>query len=164
MYRKAVLIVCLVLAMVVGLALGDAYAGGHGKGKSDLASKLCRKAHLAVKNADELGLSDEQVDKIKDLKLATKKDVIKKKADIELIILDIKSMMCDDTINLDEINKLIDKKYEIKKAKAKSLVGSYAAFKNILSEEQQDKLKELCEEQSCKKSCETCPEKQCKTQ
>jgi len=54
---------------------------------------------------------------------------------------DIKSKLGEDTIDTKSINKLIDQKYEMKKAKAKSLVEAYAAFQNILSDDQKKKLK-----------------------
>ena len=88
-------------------------------------------------------ISDEQVKKIKGLKVSTKKDLIRKKADIDIVALDIKSALWEDEVDLATVNALIDRKYDLKKEKAKSLVAAYAALKGILTEEQRDKLKTL---------------------
>ena len=117
--------------------------------KKDFGGKVFHKAHFLLKSKEELGLSDKQVKKIKDLKLEAKKDLITKKAEIEVLALDIKAKMHEEKIDTKAINKLIDKKYELKKAKSKSLVGAYAALKNVLTKEQKKKLKGLYKK--CKK-------------
>lgn len=142
MLKRVIAVVCL---MCFGLLTSQAYAE-HGRmkgGYGDMEEKVCRKAGWIIKNQEELGLSDEQVGKINDLNLATKKDMIKKKAEIEILSLDIKAGLREDEIDIAGLNALIDKKYEIKKEKTKSLVSAYAALKGILTEEQQKKIKEL---------------------
>jgi Spy/CpxP family protein refolding chaperone len=57
--------------------------------------------------------------------------------------IDIKAKLWEDTIDKKGINKLIDKKYEIKKEKAKALVDTYAQFNNILTEEQKKTLETI---------------------
>lgn len=105
--------------------------------------KISHQAHFMLINKDELGLSNEQAKKIKELKLKAKKDSIKAEAEIEMIALDIKAKMWEETVDVTAINKLIDQKYEFKKAKAKSLVAVYAELKGILTDEQKEKLKGL---------------------
>ena len=46
-------------------------------------------------------------------------------------------------INKKETDKLIDQKYELKKAKAKALIDVYAELKTILSDKQKNKLKKI---------------------
>ena len=75
--------------------------------------------------------------------------MIRKKAEIDIVALDIKAAMRDEQINTGAIDKLIDRKYDLKKAKAKSLVGAYAAVNGILTDEQKSKLKSLWKK--CKK-------------
>jgi len=139
-------LVIAVLFVCVALLATHVYAEGHGKMKDghwDLEGKFCKKAMLIVKNQEELGLSDEEVKKIKDLKITTKKDLIMKKAEIEVLGLDIKAALWEDTIDLGSVNTLIDKKYELKKQKTKSIVAAYVALKGMLTKEQQGKLKSL---------------------
>jgi Spy/CpxP family protein refolding chaperone len=139
-------VVMMVLVCFVLLA-GYGYAFEHGKGKGGhggFEEQFCHKAMLIIKNQEELGLTDEQVKKIKDLKVSTKKDLIRKNAEIDILALDIKAAMWEDVIDTNAVNALIDKKYELKKENAKSLVAAYVALKTILTEEQQKKLKAIC--------------------
>ena len=141
MKRIAVLIVILSCFLVT-----SSYADSckesrhHGYG---LDNKFFKKIHLALKNNEELGLSDEQYEKLKTLKMNTKKDLIKRKAEIDIIGVDIKGKLWEDPIDKESINKLIDKKYELKKAKAKALVEAYATFQTILTDDQKKKLEEI---------------------
>ena len=141
MKRIAVLIVILSCFLVTS-SYADSYKKSrhHGYG---LDKKFFKKVRLALKNQEELGLSDEQCEKLKALKMNTKKDLIKRKAEIDIIEVDIKGNLYEDPIDKKSINKLIDKKYELKKAKAKALVEVYAAFQNIFTDDQKKKLKEI---------------------
>lgn len=136
----------LLVLVCLSLLVPSVYAE-HGKMKSghgDFSQKFYKKAMMIIKNQEELGLSDEQVEKIKDLKISTKKDLIRKKAEIDILALDIKASMWEDTIDLDAVNALIDKKYEIKKEKAKALVAACAVLKSTLTADQKKKMKSLC--------------------
>lgn len=114
--------------------------GGHG----NMEGKFYKKAMLMIANQEELGLSDAEVKKIKELKVAIKKDLITKKAEIDLIAIDIKAAMWEDMVEIDSVNTLIDRKYELKKQKAKSLVAACVALKGMLTKEQIKLLKGLC--------------------
>jgi hypothetical protein len=92
-------------------------------------------------------VSDEQLDKIKKLKVVLKKDLIRKKADIKVIKVDIRSLLYEDEVDVDVINRLIDQKYEIKKSKFKMVVESYAKLKKALTKEQMDNLKQKVRDQ-----------------
>jgi Spy/CpxP family protein refolding chaperone len=110
--------------------------------------KIMCKFHLVISNHDKLNLSDEQTAKIKGLKINTKKDLIKRNAEIDLISVDMKSKLWEDVIDKEDINKLIDQKYELKKAKTKVLINAYAELKNILTDEQRKKLKDIIHRKS----------------
>ena len=148
--RLIVLMLVACFALSTGLVYAVGYGdskGTHEKGNKDggFEDKIHNKAMLILKNKEELGLSDEQVKQIKDLKYSSKKDLIKKKADIEVAALDIQQAMCADEADLGATNALIDKKYDLKKAKAKAIVAGCFAIKDILTKDQQEKLKSLCE-------------------
>jgi len=110
--------------------------------KSSKSKSAC-KAYFYIKNSDELGLKDEQIDKLKALGFAAKKDLIKRKAEIEVIAIDIMALKHADTVDLAAINKLIDKKYDLKKEKAKAMVASEVQIKNVLTDSQKEKVKDL---------------------
>ena len=113
--------------------------------KMGFEDMLFMKARFIMANADEIGLSDEQIEKIKTLKMSAKKNLIKKDADIKILALDIKAELSKEEINLSTVNGLIDKKYAAKTQKAKDLAASYVSLKKVLSKEQCTKLKELWE-------------------
>ena len=113
------------------------------KHKDNLEEKVFKKAHMIMKNKDELRLSENQITEIKKIKVNAKKDLIRQKAEIDVISVDIKSRLWDETIDVSGINKLVDQKYDLKKEKTKSLIAAYAELKKILSEEQKGILKEL---------------------
>ncbi len=146
MKKKMGGILLLLACLVIIFTLPMAYAGenhqarqrGHG-----LEKKILHKLHLVIANQDELNLSDTQVAKSKELKIKIKKDLISRNAEIDVIGVDMKSKLWDDVIDKKAISKLIGQKYELKKAKAKSLVEALVELKSILTEEQEKKLKDI---------------------
>ena len=146
MEKRKVVVLGFVVFLISVFFTSAVYAEGrmYEKGKkTDFSMKVLYKMHLAIVYQDELGLSDEQYKKIKALKIDTKKDLIKRKAEIELLGIDIKSKLSEDSVDIEGINKIIDQKYELKKAKAKALVEVCAKFKGILTAEQNKNLKKI---------------------
>ncbi|MDA9101217.1 hypothetical protein N9K06_00930 [Omnitrophica bacterium] len=142
------LLIIFILALAVPVYAGHGYAGDYAGcaydgQKSALESKLFHKAHFILENRDEIGLSEEQADQIKAIKLDVKKGVIRQDAEIDVIKLDIMSLLQQETIDTAAVNKLIDEKYKIKKAKAKTLVDQYAKLKSVLTSEQHAAMKEI---------------------
>ncbi|MFA6600979.1 MAG: hypothetical protein WCU74_08220 [Candidatus Omnitrophota bacterium] len=101
------------------------------------------KAHFMMENAQELGLTDDKVEEIRKLKFETKKALVRQNAEIEVLGLDIMEKLHQDAIDVEAVNKLVDQKYELEKAQAKSLVGVLAKLKSQLSPEQAVKMREL---------------------
>ncbi|MFC1658669.1 Spy/CpxP family protein refolding chaperone [Candidatus Omnitrophota bacterium] len=151
MSKRLIVMAAVALVTIFTVAVGASLAYERGGEKSEghyekSQDLVVMKAHMILKNQDKLGLSDEQIAKVKDLKLQSKKDTIKQDGEIETIALDIKSKMYEDSVDAEAINALIDKKYELKKEKAKSSVAAYIQLKSILTEEQLGQLKELYKE------------------
>lgn len=143
---KKSLVQSVFLIAAVFLSVSFAYAGHPGKcspGKENLSDKFFMKTMFILENSDEMALTEDQIQKIKNLKLETKKQLIRKEADIEIIELDINSKLMEDKINTQDIGKLIDQKMELKKQNMMVLVESYASLKNILTDEQKKALKDL---------------------
>jgi len=154
MGKKIAVVILLAVFAVSSFLPSTAMAYGKEKdkachGKKGLDEKILWKAHFFLRNSDDLELSDEQVKQIKDLKFAVKKELVVQNADIEVLGIDIKSKLYSSEIDTEAISKLIDQKYDLKKAKAKYLVGKYAELKGILTAEQKEKLRDLWKQ--CKK-------------
>ena len=140
----------MLLVAMIGSTLVFSSPGfaNYGKKSGDyqhkrLDEKVLFKAHLMKAHQDELGLSDDQVGQIIALKIDVMKYLVRQGAEIEVIAIDIKSMLYNRPVDTAAIHKLIDNKYDLKKAKSKYLVDSYAKLKGILSDEQYDKMKSL---------------------
>ena len=71
-----------------------------------------------------------------------KKKLIRQKAEVKVILIDMKKEFMKDTLDIKQTSKLIEEKYEIKKDIAKGIVSSYKKVKDSLSKEQKSKLKE----------------------
>lgn len=147
MKRKIAILTLVLFALFSAGLVSEARAfecckkmGGPQAGDEGMFSK---KIKMILLNEEGLGLSEEQIEKIKDLKLSAKKDLIRLNADIDIIQLDIKAAMWKDTLDTGAINGLIDKKYELKKEKEKKLVAACAALKGILTKEQKQNLKSI---------------------
>ncbi len=108
-----------------------------------LEKKILCKFRLVMANQDKLNLLDDQVTKIQNLKVATKKDLIKRNAEIDLISIDIKLKLWEDKPDKEILNKMLDQKFELKKEKAKALIDAYVELKDILSVGQRKKLKKI---------------------
>ena len=147
------IVVCCALMVVSSAAFADEghmgkcnFMSGHGKmsHEMEIGDMFFHKAHMALKNATELGLTSDQTEKIKALKYSVGKSVIKEDADIKALALDIKEALGKDEVDVNAVNKLIDQKYVLKAQKTKEAIGSYVSLKKILSADQFKKLKEMC--------------------
>ena len=112
--------------------------------KCCFAEKFFHFAHSILENHEELGLTDVDVKKVRDLKIGTKKSMIRNRAEVELLMVDIISSLYQEKPEISEINKLIDKKFEIKKAGMKKLIAAFVGIKKLLSKEQMKQVKAIC--------------------
>ncbi len=110
--------------------------------KMDFEDKFYRKIHFILMRSAELGVSDQQVEQIQTLKYKTKKSLILKDAEIEGLGLDIMDALRKENVDVNAVNKIIDRKYEVKKQKAKELVNADVQLRTTLTAEQRNKLKE----------------------
>jgi hypothetical protein len=122
---------------------GEARGFGFGHHGSDLEALFFHKAIFFLKCADQIGLTDDQMEKIKTLKLEVKKGLIRQNAELEILEMDVETALRGRPVDVKAVNLILDKKFEIKKAKARSLVQAIADLKAILTDEQYGKAKAL---------------------
>jgi len=146
MLKKKLLSAFFVMSIFVFLTVTGLYAnemqGDYGN-KGDMEHKFFGAAKLVLTHAEHLTLANDQLTKVQGLILDAKKEVIRKDAEIEILALDIKSEIAKDSIDVKAVNKLIDKKYDLKKEKTKALVSAYANLFNVLNPEQKALFKGL---------------------
>ncbi|MFP4473358.1 MAG: hypothetical protein ACLFPX_05730 [Candidatus Omnitrophota bacterium] len=153
--KKAIM--CLMLALMIGAlpvsVMAKEYGGGSmmGKGKGyggmSCASKVYKKADLIKEYQEKIGVSDEKVKEVRQIRSNLKKTISQKKSQVETVMVDIEDMLDEDAVDVKKVNSLIDKKYEAKKEKMKAEVKAYADLKNALSEDQMKKLKKVWKEE-----------------
>ena len=130
------------------------YSGKHDCGKAGcdkeggesgcpVTNKFFKKAKFFLGNAEEIGLSDKQVQDIKALKAEVKKIGIRQMADMQLTMLDFESLLGQDPVDQAAIGALIDKGAASMTQGAKAVVKAYADLKAVLSAEQMAKAKAL---------------------
>ncbi len=148
-----------ILALALSLSVPRAWAnhgGGYGgRGGHDLGAKFFWKAHMLMENKEALGLSADQADAIHQLKIDVKKEWLRQSAEIEIAEIDIMSALKTEKPDVDAVNQLIDKKYELKKALSKTIVSSLVKLKSTLDQKQWDAFKKL-KEDGKKGTCSRC--------
>lgn len=98
---------------------------------------------LMLKNADKLGLSDEQIKKLYEIKRKYSKDIIKQDAEMKIAEIDLGALLKESEINLPEVKEVL-KKVENFKTQIKYLrIMAFVEARNILTDEQKDSLKKL---------------------
>ena len=102
--------------------------------------------HALFKNkklANEIGLTDAQVDELKELAISTKKKMITIRADIELNEIDLKEILAEEKPNegkaISLVKEIMGKKTEIEILKIKQII----AVKETLTSEQLEKLEDF---------------------
>lgn len=106
-----------------------------------LEAKFFHKAHFLIENQEKIGLTEDQIKTIKALKTDVMKNLLRQEAEIEVLAIDVQAKLWEDPVNVEETNKIIDQKYELKKAKTKSLVEAFAKLKGTLTEDQKNAMK-----------------------
>lgn len=137
------LAVVFLFCSIAPMALADGHYKKGGYDKKGLDDKIYCKAKFMLRNGDELGLSDEQIDRIMDITFATKRGLIDRNAGIWHVKTDIKEKMHEDKTDVPGLQALMDKKYELKKERARFLVQQYAAMKGVMTDEQYTEAKKL---------------------
>ena len=111
-----------------------------------IADKFMKKARFLLENKADIGLTDDQVKTIKELKLQMEKDSIRQSADMKTFMLDLKSKLAEDKVDVEGTNTLIDQNFAAASAAAKSNLATYAKLKSLLNSDQITKMKALHEQ------------------
>ena len=108
-----------------------------------IVDKAMKKAHFYLENWEEIGLSEEQVDSIKGIKLWFKKQMVRGQADMEIMMLDMKAKLGEENIDVEGLNAMIDEGMAGMAKSAKASVEAYAKLRAILTPDQIAKAKEI---------------------
>ncbi len=120
------------------------------KGASDcdksgcpIIGKIMKKAHFFLANKEALGLSEQQVERIKAIKLQTQKSVIKQQADMSLFMLDLDAKLDQPKVDVEGIGAMMEQGMAAMGQSGRASVQAYADLKSILTDDQMAKAKEI---------------------
>lgn len=105
--------------------------------------KFMEKAHFFLMNKDEVALTDDQVARIKELKLAVKKIHVQQEANMKLMFLDLDAKMSEPKVDVNGINAMLDQGSAGMAASTKEVIQAYADLKSVPTQEQMEKLKTI---------------------
>ncbi|PIQ82286.1 MAG: hypothetical protein COV76_04500 [Candidatus Omnitrophica bacterium CG11_big_fil_rev_8_21_14_0_20_64_10] len=105
--------------------------------------RFSHKVERVLSQKEALGLSEQQVEGIRALGLKVSREMIAGKAEEETAAAEIKNLLAADPVDIEAVNRLIDRKYAAKAAKAKAQVSAEAQLKEKLTPEQREKLRTL---------------------
>ena len=100
---------------------------------------------LMLQNSDKLGLSDEQIKKLDNIKRKYSKDIIKQDAEMKIAEIDLGALLKESEINLSEVKEAL-KKVESTETQIRYLrIMAFVEARKILTDEQKNSLKKLME-------------------
>ena len=102
-----------------------------------------KKSKFFLSNKEAIGLSDEQVSEIKAIKSATKKSMIRSKAEMEIFQMDLIDKMSEPVLDMAALNAFIDQASAGWATSAKASLADYAKLRAVLNEGQMNKAKEI---------------------
>ncbi|MFH1701992.1 MAG: periplasmic heavy metal sensor [Nitrospirota bacterium] len=100
---------------------------------------------LMLQNADKLGLSDEQIKKLYEIKRKYSKDIIKQDAEMKIAEIDLGALLKESEINLSEVKEALKKVENIKTQIRYLRIMAFVEARKILTDEQKNSLKKLME-------------------
>jgi len=141
----------LILSVGVLLSASAEECGKSGH-ESSMQCVPCKRGECAgvyLKQADELNLSEEQVGKLKDIHTNCKKIKIQKKPEIEVLELDIDSLLDEANPDQAKLDSAADKMGKIKAELMKECLKASVQARKVLTPEQYKQSKKLDKAKSC---------------
>ena len=118
---------------------GDGFGPGHGR----MGGRDGMGIHMLLRNADEIGLNEEQQTELKTMAETFRLEQIDRKAALEKARVKLHSLMADDNAVEREVNAQIDELARLRADMQKMRYAHRQAVKQVLNDEQLDKIKEL---------------------
>jgi len=121
---------------------GQCSSGKHEeKSPCPIVNKLMHTAHEALEHKKDLGLTADQVKSIWSIKMDAKKRMIRQMAEMQIMMIDMKSKLNAEPLDVEGLNAMIDRGSAGMASGAKETVSEYAKLLSLLTPEQLEKLK-----------------------
>ena len=98
---------------------------------------------MLIKHADKVGLTDDQVVKLKAIHRGMEKKKIRFEADMKLSLIDLKEIMEVKDFDLEKANAAVQKISDLKRDQHLEMLKSLKDVRSILTDEQFKKIKEM---------------------
>lgn len=136
----ALVVMCLAVALT-GFAQEGMRHGGEGKwmGKQHKGKQGDQIGRL-LRAADEIGLSDEQVAKLKEMRIDFKMAAIERRAEVEKASVQLKFLMADPESSEREVHAAIERVAGLKAEMHKMKFSAHRNVTSLLTESQRDKI------------------------
>ena len=124
----------------------DHGSGGHGMRQGcghGMRGQAGMRGMGPMELADELGLSDDQVDRLQDMRLEHRMQMIENRAGVQKAHLKVQSLMHDDNAPEQEVMGAIEELSRVQAEMKKTAYRHRQDMKNVLTADQQAKLEEL---------------------
>lgn len=121
----------------------SSHSGCDKQSQCPILNALLTQAHTALEHSKDLGLSDDQINKIREIKIEAKKFNIRMGAEMAIAEIDMKVAFKADNFDAEGMKKNIDAMAAQFPEGGKKAVDWYAAFRSELKADQWQKLKEL---------------------
>ena len=127
----------------MGYGMMKRYGGMHGGTNHMMINHYLKGANFYLLHEEELGLSEKQVKALKSIRDDHRKDIIKKRAELEELQLDFDNILSEDNIDLSKA-KSLNKKIALFQAELRfQRIETRIKAKKVLSKEQYNKLESM---------------------
>jgi Spy/CpxP family protein refolding chaperone len=145
MKRLAIVLALVSLFMAMNLAHAQDPPMGGGMGGDMMGGGMMGAEHPLWKNLHELGLDEKQKEAAKRITRKTMKEVIKKRADMQIARLDLRDALDEDTVDMKAVESKLKAIESLETDIYLSHVKAIEEIKSILTPDQRKKLKEMME-------------------
>ncbi len=128
-----------------GMMSGGMMGGGMGGG---MGAGMMGAEHPLWKNLHELGLDEKQKEAAKRITRKTMREVIKKRADMQIARLDLRDALDEDTVDMKAVESKLKAIESLETDIYLSHIKAIEEIKSILTPDQRKKLKEMMEKTS----------------
>ncbi|RKZ34538.1 hypothetical protein DRQ33_01910 [bacterium] len=132
--------------LVIGIAVAHEPFGGPQKFPGQHQGGGFQQWDKVDKLADEIGLNDEQVEKIKEIRTTMAKDIADLKAEEEKAEIDLKNIMDDPAVPSSDIEKAVKKVLNLENEMKLRKMEGMLAIRDVLTVEQRTQIRELIRE------------------
>lgn len=142
---KKLILLLSAAVLLLGLAVSsDAMSkkGAGGMKKGMMEKQMCGE-HMMMEKLASLGLDDRQKEEIKGIHLKTKKEMIRKKADIQVAGIELKEILGRDTVDLQAAEAKVKQVESLKTEMKMTHIRTREEIKSRLTPEQRKKFNEM---------------------